>query len=534
MPICECELLRAHVRALEKENCCLRERLSLYQQAAVVTSAPSPLPVPPPTGNAGMPSQMQHGLPSRIDRSEDFHQKEVIVSHYRDNQVTLSGPQDLVLRKPPDGQTLTETQKENHFLSNQNGCNLFIFHLPGDWREEDLHRHFRRFGTILSAIIARESQTGRNKGFGFVRYDSPMDALKAISAMNGACVAGKRLSVQLKKTTLRREEEDEMKGADRGSAVVGENGTTRILSVSSSVQRDTREREREVPMVPPFESAHSLKQEQGRPAQLPMTTCGDGGGLYMGSAADRKQKKKKKKAFKLVSGGMMTADFELESQQPEAEAAGGVAVPSAASLLSFPPGNAVMMQPPMQTEIQMRNTHAASSSSPAEYSPQRGYHQAPQTLPPPPAPTRPCHPVPESVEAVFEETPSLLNQGSHPPQILKPPLVSAPPITSSTCTSAGLMALPTAPPAPPATAVRAPDSQRGHGGMPTTPHGPVAVSVSPSPARRPGETMPDHNDVLFPPPGLWGGPGGGLWGPPISRASEQGGGPDASVDAFLA
>uniref|UniRef100_A0A0G4HYD5 RRM domain-containing protein n=1 Tax=Chromera velia CCMP2878 TaxID=1169474 RepID=A0A0G4HYD5_9ALVE len=91
-----------------------------------------------------------------------------------------------------------------HFIENMQGRNLFVFHLPNDWGEGDLREHFEKFGPITSVLIAREGESGRKKGFGFVCFESPACALSAISGMNGFSVGGKRLSVQLKQSSLRR------------------------------------------------------------------------------------------------------------------------------------------------------------------------------------------------------------------------------------------------------------------------------------------------------------------------------------------
>ena len=79
------------------------------------------------------------------------------------------------------------------------GTNLFIFHLPNEWTEDDLSRSFSPFGKIVSARIMTDKATGRSRGFGFVSYDNPPSALSAVRGMNGFSVLGKRLKVQLKK-----------------------------------------------------------------------------------------------------------------------------------------------------------------------------------------------------------------------------------------------------------------------------------------------------------------------------------------------
>jgi len=76
---------------------------------------------------------------------------------------------------------------------------LFIFHLPNEWKENDLIEFFKEFGTIISARIMTDRTTGRSRGFGFVSYDNPNSAKNAITKMNGLQVGSKRLKVQLKK-----------------------------------------------------------------------------------------------------------------------------------------------------------------------------------------------------------------------------------------------------------------------------------------------------------------------------------------------
>lgn len=84
-------------------------------------------------------------------------------------------------------------------IQNLSGTNLFIFHLPNEWTDEDLEQNFSTFGNIVSARIMTDRETGRSRGFGFVSFDNPQSALAAVKGMNGFSVLGKRLKVQLKK-----------------------------------------------------------------------------------------------------------------------------------------------------------------------------------------------------------------------------------------------------------------------------------------------------------------------------------------------
>eukprot|EP00920_Eleutheroschizon_duboscqi_P042137 GHVT01100879.1.p1 GENE.GHVT01100879.1~~GHVT01100879.1.p1 ORF type:complete len:604 (-),score=139.84 GHVT01100879.1:129-1757(-) len=79
------------------------------------------------------------------------------------------------------------------------GANVFIFHIPNEWTERDMLTHFAVFGHVVSARIATDRETGRNRGFGFISYTTVASAVAAVSAMNGYQVNGKRLKVQIKK-----------------------------------------------------------------------------------------------------------------------------------------------------------------------------------------------------------------------------------------------------------------------------------------------------------------------------------------------
>ncbi|KAH7434396.1 hypothetical protein KP509_06G016000 [Ceratopteris richardii] len=79
------------------------------------------------------------------------------------------------------------------------GANLFIYHLPTEFGDQDLITTFQPYGKVISAKVYIDKNTGLSKCFGFVSYDSPEAAASAIKSMNGAPLGGKRLKVQLKR-----------------------------------------------------------------------------------------------------------------------------------------------------------------------------------------------------------------------------------------------------------------------------------------------------------------------------------------------
>lgn len=80
------------------------------------------------------------------------------------------------------------------------GANIFVFHVPIAWTDEDFHAHFSPFGQIVSAKIHVDPVTKASKGFGFVSYSSPSAATMAIKGMNGFDTkTGKFLKCTIKK-----------------------------------------------------------------------------------------------------------------------------------------------------------------------------------------------------------------------------------------------------------------------------------------------------------------------------------------------
>ncbi|XP_078583186.1 CUGBP Elav-like family member 1 isoform X18 [Branchiostoma floridae x Branchiostoma japonicum] len=97
------------------------------------------------------------------------------------------------------GATAAGKQKEGEQQQGPEGANLFIYHLPQEFGDQDLMQTFMPFGNVISAKVFIDKQTNLSKCFGFVSYDNPVAAQAAIQAMNGFQIGMKRLKVQLKR-----------------------------------------------------------------------------------------------------------------------------------------------------------------------------------------------------------------------------------------------------------------------------------------------------------------------------------------------
>ncbi|MFE1573105.1 RNA recognition motif domain-containing protein [Comamonas odontotermitis] len=75
------------------------------------------------------------------------------------------------------------------------GNKLYVGNLPYQVRDNDLEQAFGQFGSVTSAKVMMERDTGRSKGFGFVEMGSDEEAQAAINGMNGQSLGGRNLVV---------------------------------------------------------------------------------------------------------------------------------------------------------------------------------------------------------------------------------------------------------------------------------------------------------------------------------------------------
>lgn len=75
------------------------------------------------------------------------------------------------------------------------GNKLYVGNLPYSFRDEDLQQAFAAHGSVTSAKVMMERDTGRSKGFGFVEMGNDAEAQTAINAMNGQQFGGRGLVV---------------------------------------------------------------------------------------------------------------------------------------------------------------------------------------------------------------------------------------------------------------------------------------------------------------------------------------------------
>ena len=73
---------------------------------------------------------------------------------------------------------------------------IFIAKLDAGIEDELLAKLFEPFGPVSKAIIARDAETLKSKGFGFVTMENAIDGQRAIEDLNGRELAGRTLVVK--------------------------------------------------------------------------------------------------------------------------------------------------------------------------------------------------------------------------------------------------------------------------------------------------------------------------------------------------
>ena len=75
------------------------------------------------------------------------------------------------------------------------GNKLYVGNLPYTFRDGELEQAFSQFGTVTSARVMMERDTGRSKGFGFVEMSTDEEAQSAIERHHGQEMGGRPLTV---------------------------------------------------------------------------------------------------------------------------------------------------------------------------------------------------------------------------------------------------------------------------------------------------------------------------------------------------
>jgi len=95
--------------------------------------------------------------------------------------------------------------------------NIFVSNLSFNIQDDDLRGFFEDYGTVKSARVITDRETGRSRGFGFVEMADRAEGEKAIAELNGAVADGRAINVNEAKPREQRDSRGAGRPAYSGS-----------------------------------------------------------------------------------------------------------------------------------------------------------------------------------------------------------------------------------------------------------------------------------------------------------------------------
>jgi RNA recognition motif-containing protein len=77
--------------------------------------------------------------------------------------------------------------------------NIYVSNLSFNTDDVELNALFAKFGTVTSAKVIMDRESGRSRGFGFVEMSSDEEGKEAMAALNNKEVEGRAMSVSIAK-----------------------------------------------------------------------------------------------------------------------------------------------------------------------------------------------------------------------------------------------------------------------------------------------------------------------------------------------
>jgi RNA recognition motif-containing protein len=77
--------------------------------------------------------------------------------------------------------------------------NMYVSNLSFHTTDSNLRELFEKFGTVSSAKVITDRESGRSRGFGFVEMDTEKEARAAIQGLNNKEIEGRAISVSVAK-----------------------------------------------------------------------------------------------------------------------------------------------------------------------------------------------------------------------------------------------------------------------------------------------------------------------------------------------
>ena len=93
---------------------------------------------------------------------------------------------------------------------------LFVAGLPFSTTDEELNNLFQGIGTVVSAVVIKDRDTGESKGFGFIEMNTEEESQNAISKFHDTEFGGRKLIVTIAKPREERSQDERRFGPRPG------------------------------------------------------------------------------------------------------------------------------------------------------------------------------------------------------------------------------------------------------------------------------------------------------------------------------
>ena len=107
---------------------------------------------------------------------------------------------------------------------------LYVGNLAFQTTSQELQELFAQVGTVESASVVEDRDTGRSRGFGFVEMSTKEEAASAIQQLNGKEVAGRALTIKSREPIL---------STINSAIVVSDSSMPVVLSFSATLELTT-------------------------------------------------------------------------------------------------------------------------------------------------------------------------------------------------------------------------------------------------------------------------------------------------------
>ncbi|KAI9306185.1 hypothetical protein BJ944DRAFT_178676, partial [Cunninghamella echinulata] len=144
--------------------------------------------------------------------------------------------------------------------------NLYIKNLDLNVKSSDLFNHFRKYGRIISARVMKNTDTKQSKGFGFVSFSTPDEALAALKEMDGQYILSKPVQVAFHEPKKSRNDPTPSKSTHDTTILSSSNGSPLLVKQQ---QQQQQQQQASSPLINQYN--HTPKLNTSNSTSIPLS-----------------------------------------------------------------------------------------------------------------------------------------------------------------------------------------------------------------------------------------------------------------------